>query len=226
MGLPLNTIVGKQGLSEGAQGAAYLRQQTDGSLLVTESHGKYYEQTLRGNVYTASTPAAGIVIPIVAGTGTTPTLWNPAGSGVITEVIRMTVDWISATPLPVGGFSFGYLYNTGANASTGASNPILTFANIAPVNMNIGSGKVASTRFAAATVTFTTAATFFMPVGFSTDAAVATGTYPPYQWIIDYDGQLCLPPGNALVLASTISSAGLFCVSYTFIESPYPTIIS
>jgi hypothetical protein len=226
MGMIINTIVGKQGLGEGLQAAGALRQQTDGSLVVAESHGKFYEQCLRGNVFTASTPAAGIVIPVVAGTGTTPTLWNPLGSGVVTEVIRMTVDWISGTPLPVGGFSFGYLNNTGANASTGASNPILTFANIAPVNMLLGSGKVASTKFAAATVTFTAAATFFMPVGFSTTAGTAAMVAAPFSWIIDYDGQLCIPPGNALVLASTISSVGLYCVSYTFIENPYPTILS
>jgi hypothetical protein len=138
----------------------------------------------------------------------------------------MTVDWISGTPLTVGGISFGYLYNTGAQAATGVSNPFLTFTNIPAINMLLGSGKVASTRFAAATVTVNTAATFFMPVGYSTTAGTAAMVAPPFSWVIDYDVQITLPPGNALVLAATIATAGLFCVSYTFVENPYPSVLT
>ena len=82
-----------------------------GEGLVSEIHGKWYTAAYRGNVFHATSPIAGQVIPVITSTTsqTALSLYNPLGSGKNLELISFrlgqsittaTCDVGSATPLP------------------------------------------------------------------------------------------------------------------------------
>mgnify|MGYP001584487003 FL=1 len=66
--------------ADGAKPVAIAGKQ--GDLLVSEMHGKYYNQNQRGNLYYASNAAAGAAFSIFSNTTFVGlALWNPQGSG-------------------------------------------------------------------------------------------------------------------------------------------------
>ncbi len=82
--MPVSTQgqTGQQSLGAGlALGAT--RIGAAGELVTTEFHGKYYEQNYRGNLFIASTPAAGAAIPAFGTAAQQFLVYNPPGSGEI-----------------------------------------------------------------------------------------------------------------------------------------------
>jgi hypothetical protein len=78
-----------------------------GDQYVSEIHGKYYTQSYRGKTFIAGTGIAGSVIPLappVSQAQTALSLWNPAGSGKMIELIRLSIGAVSATTAVIGSF--------------------------------------------------------------------------------------------------------------------------
>jgi hypothetical protein len=84
--------------------------------VVTELHGKYYEQAYRGNVFTA-TMTSSVILPAPASTAFNPiTLANPAGSGKNVSLIRFEMVLTAAIGTPFIG-TYGLFVNTNVVAA-------------------------------------------------------------------------------------------------------------
>ena len=109
----LNTRVGPANTADGKGGD--LRQGKDGSLIVSQSHGQYYEQSSRGVLFcvsgtlTGTTIAAGHVAPPAAGAATLLSILNPLGSNKNLEIVEGTISHVSGTP-GAGAFAWCMAY--------------------------------------------------------------------------------------------------------------------
>ena len=186
-------------------------------LIVSELHGKYFEQCYRGNVYYASTTTAGVVIPISSTLTPTYSLWNPAGSGKLMVPIYALIGW-TATTAALGSFVWHATTNAGSNISSTA--PFVAFGTGTAVNANMGSGKVSAMRVGSGgTTTLVAAATFFRATGLSiTPTTAATSTAPGWLWKDDWDGAGIIPPGNAISLFGTTAIAVTATVTMVYEE--------
>src|SRR5262245_51313223 len=72
--------------------------------IISELHGRRYENASRGNIYAVSTVLAGTTVvagnvaPPAAAAATVLTLYNPANSRVELEVLKVILYHISGTP--------------------------------------------------------------------------------------------------------------------------------
>lgn len=106
-------IQGKVGPQAGADGAQFnLRQTKDASLVVSDLHGKYAEQALRGNLFSGGMTLTSISnVTFTSGTlGATCTpiagVWNPSGSSVNLVVLQaaLGITVTAATNTGTGPF--------------------------------------------------------------------------------------------------------------------------
>jgi hypothetical protein len=189
-------------------------------LIVAELHGKYLEQTYRGNVYYGSTSTAGAVIAIASTKTPTYTIWNPAGSGKLCVPIVTLISW-NATTSVLGALVWTATTSAGSTIATTA--PIVTFTTPAtPVNANLGSGKVSQMKFGndGTTISITAAASFYRNTGFTVTAdTVATAT-AGWTWRDDWDGMSVIPPGNAIHLMGSTAVALTAVVTTAWVEIP------
>src|SRR6266566_7865569 len=91
-------VVGPQVLTDGSKNDIRLGRL--GELIVTELHGKYYEQAFRGNVF--ANAAASATFLAATGTAITPcSLFNPVGSGKNLVLIRtvLAITTLSGTQI-------------------------------------------------------------------------------------------------------------------------------
>lgn len=209
-------LTGPQTATDGGQSQA--RGGRMGDTVVTELHGKYYEQTSRGNVYLGRSASAGIAIIVPAAGGGHPTLWNPAGSGVNASLICLELSYVSGTAAP-GAFEWASTLNAGATIGTGA--PVATFTAVATTNQLMGSGNVGKVLWAPTVNTFTAAPVFYRPLGFGLHTAAAATAIEGAVMRFYYDGDFVVAPGNAISLCyQTTTTTALFQVGLTFEEVP------
>ena len=191
-----------------------------GQGVVSQWWGKYAELALNGYVFVA-TGAAAAAVPIATTLTNSPTLWNPADSNKLVVPLRVNLS-LGAVGTPIlQGFTISYLKNTGSTVATGL--PHATFTNVAPVNIFLGKGTTATTKFAGATVTFTTQPARLMDLGFGhhLEGAAASGQlYSGFGY--DFDGTLLMPPGTSISLGSTIATSTTYWTSIVFAEMPLP----
>jgi len=132
--------VGPQAVSDGVFTNPRLGK--TGELIATQLHGRYLEQSIRGNVYHACTPNTGVALT-VAGTTAGFALSNPPNSGKLVSLIRVNLGIVSGTftvgtvmhgvtvyPLPITGTALtpipglvGAGYTPVAKPYTGATLP-------------------------------------------------------------------------------------------------------
>ena len=176
-----------------------IRQGQLGDLVVSELHGRFYEQTYRGAVFStfvnALTIASTHVTPLGAGTGTPIiSIYNPANSGKNVVLIRLQQALTSGTP---GGPLVWNIIPNPQNitaATTAAGNTAYNNSSLAQ------SGSVTKLFNGTTILTGSTAGVAFRNAG--GNAAVAAGagvnTYTEL-----YDGTLIVPPGVMIGLAAT-----------------------
>lgn len=226
MGFALQTAVGPQKLADSTYQSASLRQSGDGMLVVTEGHGKYYEQAIRGNVWFDSIPLAGIVLATM-GTGNLCLIeWN-SSPFYTDEIVRLELSYISGANVP-GGFAWWYL-NAGYVIGTGA--PMATFVTPGTsvnANMNGSIVKGVTHRYAYGASTYPTVTpTFYKSASLSMLTAAAASTGDPFQLVENYDGVLNMPPGIALVFGpAQANGTGTFTGAITLIENTVPMAAS
>ena len=198
-----------------------------GHQAVNQAFGKYAEQALAGNFYYTSTVVAGLAVPINTTTAPRVMLWNPAGSGVDAVLARFTASQVSDT---TAGGQFG-LMTVGttpqlAAVATGAQ--ITAFADDV-YGTNKWGGRLnapnnSQVRSSSQGVNTVVAGTWIKTLGqqygaIVTTSAVHTGSNFHY----DFDGDLVLPPGTAVYLASSIASIALFQTTLSWYELPTVT---
>jgi hypothetical protein len=217
MGIRFQGYVGPVPYADGNAPDSMLRFGRDGSLIVHESHGKFYEAAVRGNAYVA-TSVTPLQFLVAALAGPHQTLWNPAGSGVMVEIVKVQLTKTIDTPDAPSAFQWRLTQPTGAELGT--AGPITAGTNIPPVNMLLGGGRVSKARYMQDTA-FAAAPTYLMGMGISQDTWTAASTYPPIQINVDYDGMFLVPPNSAVSITATVLTGGLYFVNIFFIESPY-----
>src|SRR5881296_922614 len=122
--------------------------------MVSELHGKYYTQTVNGNVFHGSTAAAGVLIPISTATGVTFGLWNPLGSGKNAVLIRFTAGWVSTTGAPG---NILYMVKTGVGAQVATGGPITAATFGTATNGLLGASTASAMNFIPGTLTLAAA---------------------------------------------------------------------
>lgn len=210
----IQNVVGQQIQIDGQPSAQ--RAGRDGGLVVTELHGKYYEQASRGGLFIGVSAVGGIALIAPAASGGHPTLWNPFGSGVNLSLVRLALSYVSGTNAPTA-IEWAKTLLAGSALGTGA--PIATFTDVTPVSALVGGAGVAKGRWAPTINTFTAAPTYHMPTGLALDTMAAASTNAPFSLIVDYDGTCPIAPGAALSLcAQAATTTALFQVSVIWEE--------
>jgi hypothetical protein len=217
MGFSFQGNIGPTIVNDGFQGNFGIRASRDSSMVMQESHGKYYEGLSRGLVYKATTLTAGIALIISATTGNHPTLWVPAGGLYNAEFAQLTLARVSGTDAP------GALYwcsTLGAGAAIATGGPIATFTKVAIVNALAGGTPATDTVnafWAPAINTYTAAPVFWSPAGITLFTGTVAAVIAEIQLSIMYDGDMGVAPNGALSLTTqAATSTALYAVELTY----------
>lgn len=89
-----------------------------GEGVVTELHGKYYNQNYRGNLFMISTVGAGLAIPVLTTTAPTMVLWNPLGSGKNAVLVRYAAANTNSGTAAAGAIFLMADFNAGNTIAT------------------------------------------------------------------------------------------------------------
>lgn len=154
--------------------------------IVAELHGKYYTAAYRGKLFAFAALIAGVTIPVNTTTSPTFTLFNPLGSGIVTELASLDIGWPVAAASVVGTILGSVSTQTPTSVTSGGST----------IAMPVGGGAVAQSKlYTAATISAIT--THIPLIGIST----VTDTMNPAH--VDFDGKVVLAPGGLITLTST-----------------------
>jgi hypothetical protein len=208
--------VGERSLQDGVNSEDAIRASRDGVQIVSEMHGKYYEQNVRGHLYTGTSASTGIALIAPAAGGGHPTLWNPAGSGVNVSVVKLMLSWVSGNNAP-GAIEWAYVLNTGSSVATGA--PIATATLVGPLGI-LGGTWTPKAKWSPTTNTFTAAPVFLRPTGLSLFTGISTTAVAPFTMIENYDGDFVIGPGTAICLCTQMATTtAVFQVGVTWEEA-------
>jgi hypothetical protein len=189
-------VQGQVGQITGLDGAQpNARQGRTGELIISQAHGRFYEQASRGKVFSLTLTATsadnvGNAVGAAAAASTNFALWNPLGSGFNLSILKAYVAAVSGTP--TGGPVFhGYITNSIPTiASTGTA-----YNNLAggppPVARYVASAAGTALTGASAVVTGRA-----MNIDFSASSfASAAGS----NCLDLVDGDIVIPPGYGWV---------------------------
>ncbi len=174
-----------------------------GETLSMDGHGKYYELARRGQVFSVSTAVAGTTIvaannsPIAANAASILSLYNPIDSGYNLELIRTWLFFISGTP---GAGMFVYNYAFLQNVTAAENAPAVPHKVSGVQSVGLGFTQTALTGAAAQ----------LRGRGICTLFAGAIAASSPVNYRDDIDGEIVVPPGGLLSIASP--ATGTTCV--------------
>lgn len=211
----LRTLVGTQKNADGTN--PVVRAGKNGEIIASPLHGKYAEAAARGQVFVASTLAAGIVVPFIAATVASKfTLVNPAASGFNIELIDINVLQVPGTALITGlGMAF-----QGPLASTGGYPGTLTVSTGSHACTLIGSGAVPPcVHYSAATHTNVAIANLTPVIWLFNNVATTVITQGPTNY--QFDGKFIMPPDTACLLVDSITGTqSAAAISLTYAAFP------
>ncbi|OFW37648.1 MAG: hypothetical protein A3J29_06135 [Acidobacteria bacterium RIFCSPLOWO2_12_FULL_67_14b] len=190
----------------------------EGALLTQGVGGVSYHAARQRKVFTAPMAAAGGVLPIFSNTAQIFGLWNPAGSGVIANILELAMSFVDTTGA-AGGYVLAVVKNAGAALATGGNISAFTDLTVyeALATGNAASGNKCRVS-SAATVT---APVILRHLGLNQlvlTAADATGL----QWknTSRFDGDVLVAPNTALFVAGNIATLSKWACSVTWQEEP------
>lgn len=189
MPLPLQGQTGPGTYGDGS--AATLRLGKSGELIVQELHGRYYEQTYRGNVFVASnaasTSSAGLAATYTGGV----CLSNPAGSTKNLVVLKVSAALVViSAAVTTAGVIIGYA-SGGITAHTTPLTPSSTL---------LGSQASAVGKVDQATTLVGT------PAWFNVGLGATPATIGAYAGTVDFEGKLIITPGGYVATGTSIAS--------------------
>lgn len=207
MSNPTNLVVGPQFAGDGSVIGSRAGKQ--GDQIISELHGRFYEQVYRGNVYSVGTAGA---VALSANTvtltaTTTPILgvYNPSTSPVNAVLLQATlVDFVNnVTSVALGGFVWAV--STG-NAAVSTGLTPWNHKTLVQAGSSV-KGFAAATALTAITnnlvvvggVEFNTASGLL-----TTTIAAATPT-PSVSGQWNIDGAIIVPPGGVFAILNTVS---------------------
>jgi hypothetical protein len=183
-----------QSLSSGTNPT--IRQGQLGDVIVSELHGRYYEQSYRGSVYSLSVSTAAAITAYVGAAAGTPQIavFNPVGSGKNLAILQASYNNVVAAS-GAGTVAWGLWFGPTV-APTAATNAVAT--NMATLQ-KAGSSALCWTNTA---LTSSTALLNQYPVGFYY-WATAAGALAPAMMIAEPAGSIIVPPGCMFALGGT-----------------------
>jgi hypothetical protein len=176
-----------------------------GDMVVSELHGRYYEQAYRGSVFSLSVSTAAAITAYIGAAAGQPqiALYNPVGSGKNLAVLQASYNNVVAAS-GAGTVAWGIWFGPTV-APTAATNAVAT--NMATLQK---AGSVASCWTNTA-LTSSTALVNQYPVG-SYYWATAAGAFGPSMNLLDVGGSIIVPPGTMVALGG---SAALTSATWT-----------
>jgi hypothetical protein len=206
---PANLSVGPQTGQDGSVVAQ--RAGKAGDTIVSEFHGRFFEQTYRGNVYgigCALTALSAATILLTSSAQPIVGVWNPPNSPVNLVILQSALRVALNNVTSVAPGDFIWAASTGNNSLTAGLNPINRKTLTA-----LGSQAKAFALSTASLLTGLTNNVVFIEAGdFNTASALLTTTVaastptPSVNGVQNFDGNLIVPPGGVLALLNTVSS--------------------
>lgn len=193
------------GVQNGADGATPItvRIGQQGDQLVSELHARYYEQTVRSNMFSVHTQGTSVTTTAaLATTFTGLAVGNPAGSGV-----NLVLNKFSAAQFAVGvAGTIGIMGGLGSIT-----------ASLTPQSRKIGGGAVSlATATAGQTISTPLLITTFGSVG-----SVATTGYGVEAGIfVDLEGSVVIPPGSFVATYTSTAQTSAFQFGFAWEEVP------
>lgn len=190
-----------------------MRQGQLGDLVVSELHGKYYEQNYRGNLYSAGMTSTALSANTITLTATTTPIigvWNPVGSGKNLVILKAKCQMTVAGNSAVAPGAFVWATSIG-NAAISTGITPLNRSTLAAAG-SVGKGFNISTALTglSANLVIQNAA------GFGTLLAAQGATASPIisgDPVEEFDGSLIVPPGGVLALLNTVSTTTISVAS-------------
>lgn len=186
-----------------------LRQGQQGDLITSNLHGFYYEQVVRGRVFTSATGAVSLPTSLNT-TYTGLVVANPIGSGVNLVMLGASFAF-SAVPTAAAVISLATGFNLASNLS-GTTVADITKCCLVGQPAGLGVGYKAAT--------LPTAATQWRMIG-------SVGTVATTSWALlpgttyDIAGQIVLPPGGYILFNATAAqTATQVYLEFTWEEVP------
>lgn len=169
--------------------------------LVTELHGRYYEQALRGNMYRICSQAAVTTTAALATTWTGLAISNPAGSGV-----NAVINLFSVSQFAVGAAAaVGIMTGSGAAAGT-----------LVPKNALVSGATGKVTASAGATI-----ATPVLDITIGQVGSLATTGYGLTPGlVVDLGGSIIVPPGFYAASFTSIVTTTALLFGFQWEEVP------
>lgn len=193
-----------------------------GQVLSEASFGSFFDQVMRGNGYSFSTPAAGAEFK-AAGANCAPAIWNPPGSGRLLSIIKLTIGRTAVgTPLE-GGFYWTRLKNVSSRKGTAAD--LVSGTDVAAVNLRSDLGDNSGMVFFPTTIVTTTTPDFWAATGLgqSADDGATTVSGPRAEQLVDWvNGLLVVAPGTLVSLASAAASNTTYQSTIIALSLPMP----
>lgn len=172
-----------------------------GDQIVSELHGRYYEQTFRENVFSVCNQAAVTTSTSLNTTFTGLSVANPAGSGYNLVVNKFTCAQFAVGAAAVIGISVG------AGAAAGS----LTIRN-----RKFGGKSSIAVASAGATI----AAPILMVTAGSVGSVATTGYGLSQSIVVDLEGSLIIQPGFFMASDTSIATTTALIFSFCWEEVP------
>lgn len=197
------TLVGENNYADGQFALPRLGRQ--GERIVSELHGRFFENTRKGHVFMAQAiVTAPVIFSTAAGTGG-PLIWNPPLSGVNVAILAVTFGITTVTTVAA---ALGLTGNNGQTAAPGSTTAIDGRANLL-----IGGPQSASTPYRIGTPS--SAGGFLLPfAGLHTGALTVDNGLVGF---VDIGGAFIIPPGawGSIAASATASTTvGTFAMIY------------
>lgn len=198
----IQPITGPQSNSDGNIASA-VRGGKQGDLMVSELHGRYYEQTYRGNMFSVQTQGTGVTTTAaLATTWTGLGISNPVGSGVNLVLNKFTC----------AQFAVGAAATIGIMGGVGVLN-----AGLTPQSRLIGGGQVSKANASASA----TISTPLLIATFGSVGSLATTGYGIEAGIIvDFEGSIIVPPGSFIASYTAIVTTSALQFGFAWEEVP------
>jgi len=199
--------VGVQNQADGAQ-MVQARGGRQGELITSQLHGQYYEQTMRGNLFSngpvALTALSANTISLTATTTPILGVYNPLGSGVNAVILRAALAAGINNAGATGPGIFVWASSTGNNALTTGSTPVPRLLGGAASKCK-GVAGVALTGLSSNLVV-AHSAEFPSPTVITTAAVSTAIQTPTTMYVEEINGAFIVPPGGILALLNTVST--------------------
>lgn len=210
MGILVTGQVGIQTLGDGVTQAP-LRQGRTAELMVSELHGRFYEQTFRGNLYSAGMKALTSISAVTFTTGTlgatcTPIagVWNPLGSGKNLSILQATLGAIITALQATGGGPYAWAAAIGQSALTLGAAPLNRATLQASGSVAKDMSGVALTGLSG-TLAVICASALAGGIAYNIASLATAASFHTQEAnsVENLDGALIVPPGGVLALLAT-----------------------